>query len=273
MSWINIIDFSFSLYRGHFRHFIGIVAIYAGVDALREVLLLFLWEYKPYHLLDDLITNLLNTLGLGILIVMASEVYFDKPITIRDVFRRFTPLFPCYFGYSFAYLIPHSLWSLLSEINKSPDPILSLLLLLSIPFMLYFLIAWILYGPVVILENPMVQSPLSRSRELVRYAWWRVCGTIIAIYILLLVIFLILTISYGLIVASLGLFGEGTIVENILSMVRSTFEPDSVESISLSDAINSIFYVGVNAITAPIYAICVLLLYFNRRTQTESRDI
>lgn len=273
MGWINIIDFSFSLYRGHFRLFIGIVAIYAGVDALREVLLLFLWEYKPYHLLDDFITHLLNTLALGILIVMASEVYFGRQPTIREAFRRFHPLFSRYFGYSFAYLIPHSLWSLLSEINKSPDPMLSLLLLISFPFMLYFLIAWILYGPVVILENPMVQSPLSRSRELVKYAWWCVCGTILAIYLLLLVIYLILTISYGVIVTSLGFLGEGTMVENILSMIKLTLEPDSVEFISLFDVINSIFYVGVDAITAPIYAICVMLLYFNRRTQTEGRDV
>ena len=263
MGWTELIDFAFSLYRGHFRHFLGGVAIYACVDALREALHLFLWESQVYHFLDGFIRSLLYSFAMGVLLVMASEIYFERPLTIRKVFRQFIPLFSRYFGCCIAYLIPYYFWSFLSEIEGAPG----WLFLFSFCFIVYFLIAWILYGPVVMLESPLAQSPMSRSRELVKGAWWRVCGIISAIYLLLLAIQITCFLSYQVIAVTFGFLGDSTIVETIQSTIRTIFVPyHTVESVSFSYAINRLVYVGIEAFTAPVNAICVMLLYFNRRT-------
>lgn len=263
MGWTELIDFAFSLYRGHFRLFLGGVAIYAVIDSLREALHLFLWESQSYHFLDGFIRSLLYSFAMGILLVMASEIYFDRPITIRKVFRKFVPLFSRYSGCCIAYLIPYHLCSFLSEIEGVPG----WFFLFSFPFIVYFLIAWILYGPIVILESPIAQSPMRRSRELVKGAWWRVCGIISAIYLLLLAIQFTCFLSYQVIAATFGFLGDSTIVETIQSTIRTTFvRYHNAESVSLSYAINSLVYVGIEAFTAPVDAICVMLIYFNRRT-------
>ncbi len=273
MGWVNIIDYAFSLYRGHFQSFLGIVAMYAGIDALRECVLLLLWKYEVYHLIDELFSSLLMTLVIGMFIVCSSEIYLDKTITFREILRRFGSLFSRYLHISFVYLIPISLWELLSEINKNPSLLALLLLLLSIPFLFYYYIAWCLYGPVVILETPMSHHPLTWSRYLVKGAWWRICGTIIAVYFIMAAIELILNISIMLIFALSG-YGEGTWFDMMQSIIASAFESDRDKSLTLSFIISAFLDVGISAvITTPIYAISVMLIYFNRKIETERFDI
>lgn len=271
MGWIEIIDVSFSLYRRHFRHFLWLVVIYACVDALREVLLLFFWEYKAYHLLDHFISSLLYTFAMGLFLVMASEIYLDSPLPIREVFRKFTSHFSRYFGCSLAYLIPYHLWLLLSKIKEPPNIAIPLFVLISLPFIPYFLIAWILYGPVVMLESSIAQSPLRRSRELIKGAWWRVCNTFGAVHLLLTAIHVIVFLSYQVLAAAFGFLGDSTIVESLQNMIRTTFTPESVPAVSFSHALNRLIFVGIAVITVPVDALCVMLIYFNRRMAETGR--
>ncbi len=272
LGWIDIIDYAFSLYRRHFQSFLGILAIYAGIEALRECVLLLFWKYEVYHLLDRLIDKLLMTLAIGIFIVCSSEIYLNRTITTREVLRRFGTLFSQYFHISFIYLIPHSLWLLLLKTSTNPPLLLALLLVLSIPFLIYFFIAWSLYGPVVILDTPVQHHPLTWSRYLVRGAWWRICGTIIAVLFTIIVIQLILNISAMLIFALSG-YGEGSWLDMMQSMIESAVETNSSKSFTLSLLISMFLNVGISVITAPIYAISVMLIYFNRQIETEGLDI
>ena len=149
-----------------------------------------------------------------------------------------------------------------------PDPSLSFFILLSMLFVFYYLIAWVLYGPVVLLETPMLRHPLSRSRDLIRGAWWRVCGTILATIVVILAVEAIFSIGYMVILVLLD-FGDGTPMQQIVSMIEHVFEPTYNEPLSLSLAISSLVGSCVSSFTTPIYAISVMLLYVNRRGQAE----
>ncbi len=268
MNWTDIIDRAFSLYRGYFRCFLGTIVICTGVFVLRECMLFLFWKYSAYHIFDDILYDLLLTLEIGLLIIIAGEVHYGRHITIREVFRRFASCFTRYFGSTLLYLMFFTGWHFLTEMNEPPDPSLSFFILLSIPFVCYYLIAWVLYGPVVLLETPMLRHPLSRSRDLVRGAWWRVCGTIVAIIVVIVAVDTIYAIGYMVILVLLD-FGDGTPMQKILSMIADAFEPNYNWPLSPSVAISSLVGSCVSAFTAPIYAISVMLLYANRRGQLK----
>ncbi len=268
MNWLDIIDRAFSLYRGYFRCFFGAVIICTIVFLLRECVLFLFWEYKYYHIFDNFVYDLLLTLEIGLMIIIASEVHCDRHITIREVFQRFASCFSRYFGCTLLYLMFYTGWHHLTGMNEASDPSLSILFLLSVPFVYYFLIAWVLYGPVVLLETPVLRHPLSRSRDLVRGAWWRVCGTIIAIIVVIMAVETIFSIGY--VVTFLLLDSEdGTPMQKILSMISDAFVSNYNKPLSLSVASSSLVGSCISAFTTPVYAISVLLLYVNRRDRVE----
>ncbi|MXV77872.1 hypothetical protein F4X73_10205 [Candidatus Poribacteria bacterium] len=268
MNWIDIIDRAFSLYRGYFRCFFGTIVICTGVFVLRECVLFLCWKYKAYHIFDDILYDLLLTLEIGLLIIIAGEVHYDRQITLREVFHRFTSCFSRYCGSTLLYLMFLTYWTRFIGMYEPSDPSLSFFILLSIPLVGYYLIAWVLYGPVVLLETPMLQHPLRRSRGLVRGAWWRVCGTILAIGVVIVAVETIYAIGYMVILALLD-FEDGIPMQKILSMIADTFESDYNKQLSPSLAISSLVSSCLTAFTAPIYAISVMLLYVNRRAQVE----
>ena len=88
------------------------MSVYFIVGFLQDRLFQFLWENNPYGLVETLINNLLSELALGVLVVAASEIYFDRHITIHATFQRFINTYPRYLVNVFIYLIPLSLPSL-----------------------------------------------------------------------------------------------------------------------------------------------------------------
>ena len=268
MNWLDIIDRAFSLYRGYFRCFFGAVMICTSVFVLRECVLFLFWKYSAYHIFDDFVYDLLLTLEIGLMIIIASEVHFGRHITIREVFRRFASCFSRYFGSSLLYIMFDTGWHQLAGMNKQSNSSMSLLFLLSMPFVYFYLIAWVLYGPVVLLETPVLRHPLSRSRELVRGAWWRVCGTIVAIIVVIISVDTIFSFGYMVIFLLLD-FEDVTPMQKILSMISDAFVSNYNKQLSLSVASSSLIDSCISAFTTPVYAISVLLLYENRRVRVE----
>ena len=278
LNWIEIIDKAFHLYRKHFRLFIGIAIIYFIVDLLRESSFLFLWKINTSGLVAELINHLLSILAFGVFIVAASEIYFNRHITIKDTFQRFINIYPRYLANTVIYLTPFALLSLIQTIMNASELPLStimtaLLLLLSLPVYVYFSIAWILYAPIIIGERSVSTEPLRRSRDLIRNVWWRVCGTIIALQTLLVAIHFIYIVLFVILFGVLGLMEEGSVVETAQFVFNSIVEPHSVKSVSLSFLIVRFLVVATDVFTTPLYAITILLIYFNRRIQREALDI
>ncbi len=70
---------------------------------------------------------------------------------------------------------------------------LMFVIIVGIPFAIYFSVCWTLAFACVMVENKSPLEALSRSRELVRKAWWRTFGYLIGLGIIVFVISLVLS--------------------------------------------------------------------------------
>lgn len=283
MNWMEIIDNVFHLYRKHVLLFIGISIIYFIVDSVENKLFHFLWENNPYRLIEELIGYLLSELAIVVFVVAASEIYFDRHITIRDTFQRFINISPRYLFSVFIYLIPLSIPLLIQDIMFAGIRYFSVVTVISL-FLLtqivrtYFLITWQLYAPVIVVEGGMKPKPLSRSRELIRKSWWRVFGTIFTLNILLRAIRIIFVVSFVLLLGSFGLMGDTPVLEIVEYVLRSSIgffsgKPPPFESGSTSFLILMSLYSVIGVLVKPLHAITITLIYFNQRVKREGFDI
>ena len=110
-----------------------------------------------------------------------------------------------------------------------------------------------------------------RSRMLVRGTWMRVCSITLAILLLEIGIYYILGGSLGVVFALLGIIEEGSLMEIIGDLLRLKYV--NVRPTSLDSLMMYIVYLGWDALTLPIYAISVTLLYFDVRIRKEGFDI
>ena len=213
MNWIDIIDNAFSVYRKQLRLFIAIALIFSIVVWLKGYLSQYFWENTTYDWLSYIIGELLHEWTLGVLVVAATQVYFNKQITIKNAFIQFTQIYPRYLTTQFIYLIPSILPSIAGEI-LTEVPIVSLtvyIIAYGLIYLvcIYFLTTWRLYPPAIVfegsVESPTKIEPLSRSKELIKNSWWRIFGTLFALKTLLRTIRLICVVSAVLIIGTFGL--------------------------------------------------------------------
>ena len=283
MNWMEIIDNVFHLYRKHFLLFIGISIIYFIVDSVEDKLFKFLWKNNPYGLIEELISYLLSELVIVVFIVAASEIYFQRQITIRDTFQRFKNIHPRYLVNVFIYLIPLSILLLLQDIMSAGIRYFSVvtlisLLLLTLIVRTYFLITWQLYAPVIVVEGSMKPKPMRRSRALIRKSWWRVFGTIFTLKILMRAIRIIFVVSFVLLLGMFGLMGDAPVLEIAEYVLRSSVgffsgKPSPFQSGSTSYIILMSLYSVIGVLTTPLHAIAITLIYFNQRVRREGFDI
>ena len=282
MNWIEIIDKAFHLYRKYFRLFIGIAFIYFIVDFLHDRLFRLLWEYDPYGLVTKLTNYLLSELAIGVLVIATSEIYFDRQITIKDTLQRFINIYPRNLAYLFIYLIPLSLPSfilniMVEAISYLPPVVILSLYLLTHFVCIYFIITWLLYAPVIVVEGSRKPKPMNRSRDLMKKTWWRVFSIIFMLKILLRSIRLIFIVSFVLLLSSIGLMGDAPVLEIVEYVFRSDIGLYSgslpFDSKSISYVIHMSLYTVIGILIKPLYAITITLIYFNQRVRREGFDI
>ena len=291
MNWIEIIDRAFHLYRRHFLLFIGISIIYTIFNISADELIEFLWKNNPYGLIEQLISSLLYQLAVAVLVIAATKIYFQRHITIRDSFQRFKNIHPRYLFSVFIYLIP-SLFPLLIiplslrllirgdmfAISFPPPGTIFSLYLLTYSVTTYFEITWQVYVPVIVVEGGMKPKPLSRSRELIRKSWWRVFGTIHTLSILLRAIGLIFVVSFVLLLGMFGLMGDAPVWDIVEYVLRSSVgyfsgKPLPFELGSTTDIILMCLRIVAAVLTKPLFAITIMVIYFNQRVKREGFDI
>src|SRR5947209_4124911 len=69
--------------------------------------------------------------------------------------------------------------------------------LVGIPFLIYFGVAWSLLSQVVMLENVGAGGASGRSRELIRGYWWKTLGLLIVVWLLVAILTWIPTLIIG----------------------------------------------------------------------------
>ena len=262
MSFVDILDGMFMLYRNHFRLFLGIVAVYIiiglGLDlmsvaAVTGMAYVTSMVIATFVGIGSFIVSFLVVAGLA---YASALVYLDRDITAQDAlqqaWRRFFPL-----------LGSAILWGLVC-LGLSVT-------IIGIPFAIYFAVRWGLYTLPVLFEETTARNALRRSTELVRGTWWRVFGIMLAVSVLTFMISFILEVSFGFI---LTLIGVAEIeADTPLDMIRRLFIPMPNEVGWLPYAIRRFVSVTIAGLAMPIGTIGSALLYFDLRIRKEAFDI
>jgi hypothetical protein len=124
------------------------------------------------------------------LAVAISNRYLNRSVTVGDAYRatmnRLGPL------------LLAIVWAGIRLILLG----IACIVLVGIPFLIYFGVAWSLLSQVVMLENVGGGGASGRSRELIRGYWWKTLGLLIVVWLLVAILTSIPTLIIGAIVGS-----------------------------------------------------------------------
>ena len=112
LGFSGILDTTFSLYRKHFRLFLGIIAFYFCGDLVVYLLWRFLPNVPIRNLVIELVGLPFGLISMGGIIIATATIYLGKRITSRDALRQA--------GYQFRQLLAaHLPWSLVFVIPRA----------------------------------------------------------------------------------------------------------------------------------------------------------
>ncbi len=273
----DLLDTTLSLYRRNLRLFLGIASIYFVLMALHQGVIVLLLERPSPPIranvisdVDSVLSTFAYMLVVGVLVVASSEIYLGRHVTIHIALRHFSSCFLAYTGATLIYLILY-LISTLNSLDSIQISRGSLLILFSLPFLFYFLIRWVFYGPIILIEKATTSRSLVRSKALAQGSGGRVLGIVLAILLLDTAMYYILGNSLGIVFALLGVVQNGSLTETIGDLLSLKYE--DIRPTSLDSLIMCIVYLGAEAFTLPIYGIGITLLYYDLRIRKEGFDI
>ncbi|WP_322755127.1 hypothetical protein [Frankia sp. Cas3] len=123
---------------------------------------------------------------------------------------------------------------------------------------LFVTVALAMSTPAFILEGGSVGTAMRRSWTLVRGAWWRTFGIILLTYVMVTVLTAILLIPLAVIITA----GGGSLTD-----------PYSGALTTLGLLVTAVMNIAVRAVTTPITAGVIVLLYIDRRIRLEGLDV
>lgn len=262
MGFMDILEAVFSIYRNHFRLIVGICAVYFiftfGANLFTDISTLFFKDSGLQGLVIVIspvatwITILVGLFSAGALLFTGAQIYLGEDITAGAAFMQVARRFGSYFG---SFL----LWMLVVGLLA--------LTIIGIPFSIYFGTRWGFYAQAALIEGTSATNALKRSRELVRGAWWHVCGIMLALFLLgfmiqiVLQFFLLFAFGFTEVVSGEG--GPLQLFQRILSPELTDW--DSLATFVIHRFINDV----VNSLVLPLTPIGITLLYFDRRIRKE----
>lgn len=235
MGFVDILDATFSLYRDHFRLFIGITA---ALHIPSYILTMFVTWAVPsatfHRLIITLVEGLfINPIVTGALIFAIAQEYLGQQTTIGEAFKRVR------------------FWSILGASMLMGFACLAMAITcIGIPFAVYFGVSWSLFPQCIMVEGHRATAALRRSRALVRGFWWRVLGIELMLSILVFLIGVVPSFIMGLLIRFLQM-GQIPIISIIVPIVA----------------------LAMGIIATPITLTGKTLLYFDLRIRKEAFDI
>ena len=259
MGFADILDTMFSLYRRHFRLFLGITAVYLVGEFSMGILLDFP-GLIPQRLLRlvmrDIVFFLSILVSMAAVVIASATLYLGNQITGRAALRQGLQQFFSLLKCTFVWIIVAGGLAIT---------------VIGIPFGIYFAVRWGFYVQTLLLEKSLIRVALRRSSELVRGMWWHVCGILLAILLIDTVIHAAFEISFGCILILSGFAGE----IDLIDIIRWATFDDSIfgaDNLILYAIVTGVHLV-VSAFLFPIWGIGTTLLYFNQRIEKEGFDI
>ena len=149
----------------------------------------------------------------------------------------------------------------------------SLFILLLVAFVTGgFVTYWCFFAAAVLVEGKSFSDGLGRRGELISGNWWRIIGTIFAIFLLHFAIGLVFRIAFGFLLSLTGLVGTMEFLKTVQWTTLMQLLNNQPEA-SLSYVMMCFINLGVDIFTMPIWVIGGTLLYFNQRIRKEGFDI
>ena len=259
MRFEDILDTTFSLYRKHFSLFLGLVAFSVLAELAWHLLVNFSdFFFQRYLLLGIavvLITVTFSIIGIGGIVIGSGATYLGEHITIHTALQRTIDRFWLLTG---CFL----LWCLVISVLT--------VTIIGIPFAIYFAVRWGFFLGTIMFEKPVISIALKRSSELVSGMWWRMFGTLLAIFLLSTLVHAIIEISIGFILIATNLVSEVDFIDILEWVLLSeSFESSTPFFYTISIVIHLVVY----TISFAIWVIGITLLYFNQRIRKEAFDI
>ncbi|MFI1579913.1 hypothetical protein [Embleya sp. NPDC020630] len=289
----EILDGAFAAMRTHWKVMIGIAVVIALLTQCLEVPATWLLnrEFSPEDLSDDptgeelwrylrdtsalvIVPIVISTLGqiaaTGMLTVVVSRAVIAKSMSAAQAWKAVRPLLPRLLGVTFAtWLVPVGTMLVamlpgLALLAVGADGLGALLLLPGliggVVAAIYLYVCLTLAGPVLMLEKQTVRKALERSRKLVTGSWWRVCG-------ILLLIWLIMAIVGGIIQTPFLLVSDG------FTAITASKASDIPDPTFVDLLITGIGAVIASALLYPFAAGATALLYIDQRIRREALDL
>jgi hypothetical protein len=171
------------------------------------------------------------------LAVAISNRYLNRSVTVGDAYRatmnRLGPL------------LLAIVWTGVRLILLG----IACIVLVGIPFLIYFAVAWSLLSQVVMLENVGGGSASGRSRELIRGYWWKTLGLLVVTWLLVAIL---IAIPAGIVGAILG-SGAGSLAVRLL--------------------ITGIVGLIIGVLVRPIMIAAMTLLFYDLKIRKEAFDL
>ncbi len=263
MSFVDILDGMFSLYRSRFQLFFRIVGVYLVFGFLINLIstAVVMGDTSITAVVISVLASIVSVLfaywiGWG-LAYASTQVYLTRDVTSQAALQRSSRCYLRLLGSMFLYYLVVVCLSIT---------------VIGIPFAIYFAFRWGLFAFPILFEETTLRNALRRSTELVKGTWWRVCGIMIAVSLIAFMIVFILQTSYAIIFYSLT-GAEGAAEVGFLDTLRRMFVPTPNEigwGLYIIHALGSLI---ISGLTMPIATIGSALLYFDLRIRKEAFDI
>lgn len=288
MRFGELLDTTFSIYRVHFRSFLGI----ASCSCLAMFLIFAVVCFDDTVGRGARVAIWIPTIGaflgvcifvVGGLMFAGAEAYLGRRIKIGAVLKQAENRFlRCFAGsllfgllavllLFFSGVLFVGIWRAFFE--NSSDIIGPLLVLLLAAFVVaWFVTYWCFFVAAVLVEGKLIGNGFRRSHELIGGAWWRIVGTMFAIFLLHLAVGVICRIAIG---SLLNLTGFVDVMEFLRTAQWTTLLQLLINKPELSFSYVLMFLInlGIDIFTMPIWVIGVALLHFDRRIRKEGFDI
>ena len=288
MGFGELLDTTFSLYRAHFRSFLGVASGYC-IAILIVLSAVFLDDSVGR---GAKIAIWIPTIGafLGASVFMVSglvfacaEVYLGRRVRIGVALRQAGPQFLRCFAASVAFGVLAVLVIFLSAVvflgifrvflGNASNIVGPLFILLLIAFVTGgFVTYWCFFAAAVLVEGKSFSDGLGRRGELIEGDWWRILGTMFAIFLLHFAIGLVFRIAFGFLLSLTGLVGTMEFLKTVQWTTLTQLLNNQPEA-SLSYVMMCFINLGIDIFTMPIWVIGGTLLYFNQRIRKEGFDI
>jgi hypothetical protein len=289
MGFTDLLDTTFSLYRGHFWSFLRIATLYF-LAMLIGVSISFLDDWIGGSAKTTIwVFTIGAILCISVFVVSAlvsasAQAYLDGKIRIGTVLKQAKrQFFPCLVSSLIFGLITFLAIFLIvvlfvaiytpfesGDISRGIGGLGVLLIIFSAAAV--FVTYWCFYISATFVEGISAWTELRRSRELIRGRWWRINGMMLAIFLLHFGISFIFRTAFGILLTLTGLAEISEFFGTVQWLVFLQL-PRNLTEFHLLNVLMHLVNLGIDAFTMPIWVIGGTLLYFDQRIRQEGFDI